>query len=360
MINKFYLPVLKTKQGEFDGLAILESEVKKSIVPLIEFTKLEFDNAVNTKPKTIEGHLTNICKRISAKWGSSNGFIDPYLIYDTLPGGETCFEYIYNKLVPNNVIPLPIVQLSTPDNLITNIREIISLYKIEEVGIRVFIPNIVSPNFLEDIRQLLENVRIKPENCHLILDLNSADFSNTDDFSDSIIDQLKTFPYLESWKSFTICGGSFPATNRIKVGVNEIPRGEWIFFNKLIQKQQRESFERPINFGDYGIVAPGHFEYDPVKMDRSANIRYTHNDIWYVIKGKSLKTTGHGQYFALAKEVSDSTYFLGETFCEGDAHLKKCSLRQTSTGNPTVWNKIGFNHHFSKVIADLSANYFAA
>lgn len=360
MKSRFYLPVLKTKQGEFDGLSILEPDVKKAIVPLIEFTKLEFDNDVKAKPKTIEGHLSNICKRISTKWGNSSAFIDLSLVYDTLPEGVTCFEYIYNKLAPNNVIPLPIILLATPDNLIKSIRKVMTFYKIDEVGMRVLIPNIVSPNFFEDIEQLLGKVQIKPEKCHLILDLNSADFTNTEDFSDSIIDQFNTFPYLKFWKTFTICGGSFPATNRIKVGINEIPRGEWILFNKIIEKLHGENFERPINYGDYGIVAPGHFEYDPLKMDRSANIRYTHNDIWYVVKGKSLKTSGHSQYFELAKDVSDSKYFLGETFCEGDAHIKKCSLKLTSTGNPTVWNKIGFNHHFSKVIADLSANYLAA
>ena len=250
MINKFYLPVLKTKQGEFDALSTLDPRKKQLIVPLIEFTKLEFDNAVGAKPKTIESHLNNLCKRICLKWGSNNAFIDPYLINETLPEGQNCIEYIYNNFVSNSVIPLPTIQFSTPDNIMEAIKKVRLLYNIEEVGLRVFIPNIVSPNFLRDVQHLLEKAQLKPENCHLILDLNSADFTNTNDFSDSIIDQLKTFPYLQSWKSFTICGGSFPPTNRIKVGVNEISRGEWLFFNKIIEKQQGESFERPINFGD--------------------------------------------------------------------------------------------------------------
>lgn len=360
MITKFYVPVLKTKQGEFDGLQLVSQSKRKHIAPLIEVTKLEFDNATGSKPKTIEKHLDAIVKRISSKWGNSNAFLDTALVNDTLPGGQNCVEYVYNALAKEKVIPVPTLQLSTPDEIIAAVKSVKQTFKVEECAIRIFIHNIVSPTLQQDLTALLDKCNVVFNSCHLILDLNSADFENTEDFSDAVIDHLRYFPEFKKWKSFSICGGSFPPTNRIKIGVNEVRRGEWAFFNKVVEKMKGQDFERHINYGDYGIIAPGHFSFDPLKMDRSANIRYTHNDIWYVIKGQSLKTKGHEQYFDLAKKILTSSFYLGEAFSEGDAYLKKCGLRQTSTGNPTVWNKVGFNHHFSKVIEDLSASYLAA
>lgn len=361
MISKFYMPIVKSKQGEFDALSLLNPDVKGLVMPLVEIAKLEFDNAENAKPKTIEKHLENICKRISTKWGRSNAFIDTQLVNDTLPDGKNCIEYMYERFAQGAGIPSLVVQFLTPENIISAIKGTMEKYNLPEAAIRMTIADIVSPDLLEKTQILLQKIGKEPASCHLILDLNGADFSNTADFSDTLLDHFRDFPFFQAWKSVTVCGGSFPKTNLLKQGVNDVPRGEWALYNQLVEKLGNQDFVRHINYGDYGIVAPGHFEYDPLKMDRSANIRYTHNNNWYVIKGKSLKIEGHAQYFDLAKNiVTESGCFLGENFSAGDLHLKKCSDAQTTSGNPTVWNKIGFNHHFTKVLKDLSASYLAA
>lgn len=357
MISRFYLPILKSKQGEFDALALLPPTVKSHVVPLIEITKLEYDHAENAKPKTIESHLDSVCKRIYSKWGNSFAFIDTFLINDTSPGGMSCVDYLYTRFLQWNFYPLPVIQMATPHKILDLVKEKIFNYNISEVGLRVFIEDITSPSFVGDVEELLERLEVNSEKCHIILDLGSADFSNNEDFSDGIIYYLQSFPLFQEWKSFTIAGGAFPPTNFLKVGVNEIPRGEWLFYKTIINKLEIEGLKRKVNYGDYGVVSPGHFEFDPTKMDRSANIRYTHDGIWYVIKGKSLKISGHDQYFDLATKVKNSDYYMGENFSAGDLHISNCSQKKTTTGNPTVWNKVGFNHHFSKVIADLSSNY---
>jgi Beta protein len=361
MTSKFYLPIVKSKQGEFDALSLLNPNVKGLVMPLVEIAKMEFDNAENAKPKTIEKHLDTICKRIATKWGRSNAFIDTHLVNDALPDGKNCIEYIYERLAQSAGIPSLVIQFSTPGNIITAIKSAMEKYNLSEIAIRMSVADMVSPELLEKCQTILQSVEMEVTNCHLILDLNGSDFSNTDDFSDTIIDHFRDFPFFRSWKSVTVCGGSFPKTNLLKQGVNDIPRGEWALYNQLVEKLGNQDFVRHINYGDYGIVAPGHFEYDPLKMDRSANIRYTYNNNWYVLKGKSLKLEGHAQYFELAKKVvTESGCFLGENFSAGDLHLKKCSESQTTSGNPTVWNKVGFNHHFTKVLRDLSASYLAA
>lgn len=357
MNTKFYLPVLKSKQGEFDALSKLSAEAKQSIVPLLEITPMEWDHATKEKPRTMEVHLEKFCKKVIKKWPSNNAFIDTNLINNKQADGKSCIEYVFRLLHEKNIAPLPIVRVTSPDSFIDGINMISIMYGLEEVGVRVTINNITSPSFEENIQTLIRKIKIKPEACHLILDLNEADFNNPDDFSDGIIQAISDFPNLNEWKSFTICGGSFPATNLIKVGVNRIPRNEWKFYKMLVEKLKRESFNRKVNYGDYSMVSPGYFEFDPTKMSRSANIRYTHNDIWYVVKGKALKKSeDFKQYVAQATDILNSGFYLGEAFSEGDSHLKKCSKGETTPGSPTVWNWVGNNHHFTKVISDLFAN----
>ncbi|MCK9404387.1 MAG: beta family protein [Chitinophagaceae bacterium] len=362
MISSFYTPVLKSKQGEFDALAKLDPLVKKYMFPLLEITSSKmWDNITQKKPKTIEDHLQNFCKKVIKKWPSNHFFIDTDLINNESPNGVSCIEYIFNILFENGIKPMPVVRISSPANLITGIKAIQLIYGLDEIAIRISIENITSPSFETELNELLLEIEMPVEKCHIILDLNSSDFTNTSDFADGILGALESFPSLKEWKSFTVCGGSFPPTNLIKIGINHIPRNEWKFYQELVKKLESEPFNRAINYGDYGIVAPGNFEFDPAKMSRSANIRYTHNDLWFVIKGKALKKSeDFKQYVAQTKDILKSGFYLGEPFSEGDAHIKKCSLGETTPGSPTVWNWVGNNHHFTKVVRDLFASYRAA
>jgi hypothetical protein len=359
MINKFYMPILKTKQGEFLALSLLNRSIQGYVVPLIEVTNIEFDNEENTTPKTIEQHLDTVTERIEKKWGRSNAFLDAHLLNDTTPGGMNPVTYIYNRLSAGIAFPSPVLRLSTPESIKNAISGIMADNNLKEAAIRIFIADLMVQEFSENIRELLDYFKLDPSRVHIVLDLAGADFSNSEDFTDSILDQLKTFPEFLNWKSFTVCGGSFPKTNLLKAGESTVPRGEWTFYRKLISKIKEQEFNRHINYGDYGIIAPGHFKFDFKKMDRSANIRYTHDDVWFVVKGNSIKLNGNGQYIGLAKDIVKSDYFLGEHFSDGDSHLKKCTLKDGKAGNTTVWKKVGFNHHFAKVMADLRASYLA-
>jgi hypothetical protein len=357
MIKEFYLPVLKSKQGEFDALSKLSEKIKRSIVPLLEITPMEWDHATKEKPRTIEVHLQIFCKKVIKKWPSNNAFIDTHLINDKQANGMTSIEYVFSLLNQKSIAPIPVIRVNPSDNFFDGINMISLMYGLNEAGIRVTVNDITSPDFEDNIKKMLSKVGLDPNVCHLILDLNEADFTNPDDFSDGIVQVLSDFPNFKEWKSFTVCGGSFPSTNLIKVGVNQIPRNEWKFYKMLVTKLKAEKVGRNINYGDYSMVAPGYFQFDPIKMSRSANIRYTHDDIWYVIKGKALKKSeDYKQYVIQATEILNSQYYMGETFSEGDTHLKKCSKGETTPGSPTVWSWVGNNHHFTKVVSDLFAN----
>jgi hypothetical protein len=364
MDSSFYIPVLKSKEGEFTALANLDQFTRKHIYPLFDVTPLEFDNQTGKKPKTLEEHIYNFChKKFLKKWLNADCFIDTFQLNGMQVHEMSCLEYIYLQL--NGVLirmhPAPVVRLKSDDASIECIRKVMTTYKINDLGLRVKIEDITAAGFNNNVATVLEKLNFVASDTHLILDLADSDFSQIEDFSDAIIAILDGFPFLSEWKSFTICSGAFPQTSYLRKGVNQVARNDWKFFKEVKRKLSAETYGRPVNYGDYGIVSPGYFEFDPLRMSRSANIRYTLNDIWFVVKGSALKkSTDFAQYIEQATKITTADFYYGEAFSKGDLHLKNCSLKLIKPGTPTVWNWAGNNHHFTKVVSDLFSNPRAA
>lgn len=359
MRNVFYVPVLKSKEGEFTALLKLSPQIKSFVTPLFEITPIEWDSETNSTARTLEEHLVKFCKKYKKCWPSNSSFIDTHLIGNNEVNGATCYEFIYHKLA--DIKPVPVLHLTSQEAVLSGINNLVSTYGISEVAIKVSINDISSMNFSEDLNNLLRKIAFNPWCCHLIFDLKDANFTEQELFAEVILSYLGEFPHFSKWKTFTICGGAFPPTGSFKAGVHHLPRHEWKFYNKLMEKLNDQDFSRQVNYGDYGIVAPGYFEFDPRKMSTSANIRYTHNDIWYVVKGNALKKSSDWQqYIYQAEKIVNSGFYIDEDFCEGDLHLLRCSKEKTKTGNSTVWNWVGNNHHFTKVVNDLFSNQLSS
>lgn len=356
MKNKFYLPILKSKLGEFVALSKLNETQRTLIAPLFEVTPLEWDHAERTKPRTWEEHLDSFCKKFVTKWGRNDCFIDTSLLNWEKVDNTPRIKYIIDKLADLDFYPIPVISLTATPEFLKAFKNILRKHSIEQIGLRVNPDVVTNPDFEENIFELLADIRVSPKNTHLIFDLVEPNFSEPDEFADSILAILEDFPYLSQWKSFTIAGTSFPSSSAIKEGTWAFSRNEWKFYKALVKKIQSTDYARGINYGDYSIVNPTYFEFNPRIMSSSANIRYTHDDKWIVAKGKALKTkTSYQQYVTLAGKIVTSKYFLGEKFSEGDFHLAKCVRKEEKPGSPSIWNWVGNNHHFTKVLLDLFA-----
>jgi hypothetical protein len=350
---KFYLPILKAKAGEFTALSKLNWTIKSWVYPMFEITQIEYDNESGSTATTIEEHLMKLVKKILKCWPYEHSFIDIDLIKNELINGNSAIEYIYDLFAKNNVLPMPVARINMPDSLTHGFSILKQKYPINNIGIRVTIEDIDSPEFNQDLEKTLRSLSLSQNECHMIFDLMDSDFSETENFSDGVVTIISRFPSRDEWKSFTLAGGSFPITSKLKEGQQQIERGDWKLYNSVLLKLIQNNIGTSINFGDYSIVAPGHFAYDPIRMQTSASIRYTHNNSWVVIKGKSLKLYGYDQYFEISRIIKTSTFFLGQNYSEGDGHIFKCSPGVTTTGNPQVWKWVGNNHHITKVVNDL-------
>jgi len=357
--QEFYLTILKSKAGEFKALLKLNTFTRTRILPLLEITPMEWDHTFKIKPREMTEHLDKFCKKVLDNWGLSPALIDTNLIEDKVLGQSCCMEYIFNKFHSKSLYPIqamPVFSVHTPQNTLMGVKNIAAKYAINQAGLRINLDALTDPSFKTSLNLALDQTGFSPNSLHVVLDLKDSNLSQTDDYSDAILAALEDFPYLQQWCTFTVCGSAFPSSKLIHKNENIIPRYDWSLFQAINRKIQQEDFARKLNFGDYGIVNPEYFEFDPTKMSSSASIKYTLNQDWLVIKGNSIKKSGNAQYFSQAKDIANSTHFLGKTFSEGDLYIYNCAMGQENAGNPTTWIWVGNNHHFTKVVSDLFAS----
>jgi len=353
MDNRFYLPILKSKLGEFTALSKLSLNAKKRIMPLFEITPLEWDHADRKVPRTLHEHLELFCKKYVSKWARDNCFIDGSLLNWNGKDNTHEIAFVYQILHGQNFWPVPVIHLDSTEPYINAITNTFELYGFDQIGLRLSLVSAISDDLQLEIDRILNRFEIDASHTHLILDLKDARFDEVENLKDGLLELLEPFPYLQEWKSFTVAGTAFPQSSNIKEGLWEFDRNDWKLYETLCKEVENKNWGRNFNFGDYSVVNPTYFEFDPKKMSASALIRYTHKGKWVVAKGRSLKLAGNIQYKKLAKQIYDTSCYLGEGFSPGSQYIAKCIRGEVKPGNPTTWIWVGSNQHFHKVLFDL-------
>ncbi|WCT11562.1 beta family protein [Mucilaginibacter jinjuensis] len=357
MNNQFYVPILKAKYGEFQALGKLSIHVTPHVCPLIELTKVAYDHQEKKTPLTIEEHLNKTAKKLIEHWPRSRAFIDMTQIAHLQADGNSTIEYFYKRLFEKGLTPLPVFRINSPELLLEGIAKIQKKYSITGAGIRITLTDLSSPQLKSNLDKAIAGQSASISDIHLVIDLAAPEnFEDLDALSDAIVSRMEVFPYFQNWASVSVCSSAYPDPKLVKKEINYFPRHEWVLYGQIAEEMHGKSFYREINYGDYSIVAPGHFDFDPIRMTTAAKMIYTTTENYIFLKGKSLKNKGFRQYIDQASEIVNADYYLGEQFSAGDWQLKRCCTDQKNTGTATTWNWVGNNHHITKVVNDLFAS----
>jgi len=192
----------------------------------------------------------------------------------------------------------------------------------------------------------------------LIMDYQYIDPKHESRMERLILGTFHEIPSLSSWRTFTICGTSFPKNLSEKVSTGSdgyVRRSEWNIYKKIREKE----LKRIPSFGDYNISHPDYIEIDPRFMQMAANIRYTTDDSFLILRGNSIRIHGWGQIVDITKRLVGHKDYSGKDFSYGDKYIYDCSTGDETTGNAETWRRVGTNHHLTFVIKQLS-NLFAA
>ncbi len=354
--HRHYVPCLRWKQGEYQALFRLADNTKRRITPLIEVAEIGWDFERGELAKTIDEHLVEFAERVRKKWGGPLAFVDLKQIAqdDRMRNGAHPLKYVFDDLRVNGAPAIPVTGLKRDKPYQQAVADTISL---DGMGacVRLTLLDVSSSQFPKSLSSLLDSIELQPENIDLILDLEAPTFEPLDGFTKMVTGIIRRLPALDKWRTYTICGTSFPESMgnaTIEMGAQRLKRYEWLFY-KLLRKQLGDKDRKP-TFGDYGIAHPKVFRVDMRKVKPYATIRYTADDAWYIVKGPNVRDNGNEQYRKHCKTLISSGYFTGGRYSAGDKHIVDCAQGVVSPGGLTTWRWVGTNHHLEKVATDIA------
>ncbi len=357
--ERHYVPCLRWKQGEYQGLLQLREVTKYQIVPLLEVPEINFDFETREDVKTIDKHLEKFAQRVLNKWGKQMAFVDLRLISpsERMHDGKHPLKYVFEGLKDVKALAVPVTGMT---------RDMVYQQAVKDemnssgqgVCFRISLEEAADDDLGTKVGELLKILGAQLEVVDLILDCGAPKYEPLEGFTTMMLGLIGNLPELPRWRSFTICGTSFPQSmGALQLGGQKILRYEWLFYKRLLHLLGK-GMRKP-TFGDYGITHPDVVAMDMRLVKPAGTLRYTVDDAWYVIKGPNVRDNGTTQYQDHCARLAKSNLFLGKTFSAGDEYVEKCAQGAVGTGSLTTWRWVGTNHHLEKVVADL-ANFFGS
>lgn len=352
-----YMPVLKTKKGEFDAICDLFTipDPRVNLASMLPLFQVANSQSLGEEwSSAYEKSLVQIADRILDCWGYQAPFLldGPYMLDSTQHDGWHPMYHLCNRVISREVRLVPVTGLDRSTLYQTAIKGLPS-NKVPNIAIRLLQSDLAKPTLAIDLINLITAHGKLPEQVHIIIDFKYLT-AESPPYSYSHICEL--IPSIERWLTFTILGGAFPKDlTNCELGRNTIPRLEWVQWK---EQSLGSALARKPSFGDYGIQHPIYDPYEPGRQG-TASIRYTIDKEWVVMRGQKCKPgpsgPDAGQYIGhsilLVRTGSD---FYGGDFSKGDQYILECSQEANGPGNATKWVEVGFNHHITLVLDQIS------
>lgn len=354
--ERHYVPVLKWKRGEQKALELLDPKWKTRCTPLIEVMPVPWDHANDCPAKNVEEHLRNIGEQIIGAWSADNPvfldlcWLDPS---ERMHDGSHPLDYVMNGCRSKSARAIPVTGLERDAQYQEAVKR---AYREDGFGVCLRLEDADFLN-LDSIPSFLGNLEITPQFTDLVVDFKYVISGDERKNVLSIITVLNSMPYIEDWRTLTICASAFPENlgSISPSSTDIIVRSEWIIWNELRNLKGR--IKRLPTFGDYAIAGPSYVDIDPRIMQMSANIRYTVEDAYLIFKGKTIKKHGWEQIHNMCDDLVNDARYCGKDFCYGDNYIHECACRAGSTGNAETWRRAGTNHHLTFVSTKIASLY---
>jgi hypothetical protein len=358
MPTPIYVPILKGKEGEYAALEALGVDIKSMLMPLIEIPAIPYDYANERPTKSLDDHIAEIPERLKRACATMPMYLDlPWFDNEeTLSNGRTALESVLAKSVTLGMNPIPVVSRSNTPEYLAAARSHSSA-----TGSGNCI-RLVVEDFDEDVdleaelkRLLLSAASGGIESTDLIVDLEDlgADAGKAVLIARSVFSMI---PHRDRWRKMILAAASFPEdlSDVSAATIVTLPRYEWDLW-KTLQRKPNMLPRRDLIFGDYAMAHPITKTLDPRTMRMSANIRYTTQDEWLIVKGRNVRQYGFDQYFDLCRILVERPEYSGRSYSWGDGYIADCAEAMQGPGNATTWRKVGVNHHLTLVTRGLAS-----
>ena len=346
-----YVPILRWKEAERGALSQLDTHDLNHITPLIELVPENFIQ--NDKRLLNEAAMYWVAGQLTQCWGERPIYMDLLNLSPALiPQSGRCLALLAEYIVFSKLSLIPVTGLHRNYSYNIAVRDMAETMN-QGACLRLTLEDLHSPTLDQSVSDLISLFGLKQKETDLLVDCETIDR-----YPPKVNDLCWLIPDVDKWRNFVVTGGAFP-TDLSAYRKNEqhsIPRLEWISW-----RDQAISFSpdtRLPNFSDYTVQHSRYSARRPGRMRYSANIRYTIEDSWILMRGENVfRRGGPGfhQYPDLAIMLCDMPQYCGESYSSGDRYIKEISLQTTETGAAPQWLQAGINHHITYVVRQLDA-----
>lgn len=349
-----YIPFLKFKQNEIQGIAQLDSGIRNQITPLYDVPRsqnimTEFE--VLKRIRLAAAELKKSKDADSEYWF----FVDNLDIDESINlAGSFQYRYMLNALKDYSLMPVVALDRSPDHN--SAAFDFIRM-KSGSLGVRLQEEDIESYGITKPRLDLLwtEIQAAQPAGVVLLIDLRIVD-----DHAES---KRKVERFLSRFKldfqvdATSVSGSVIPGNIATLIGTDvqkHVVREEYLLWRSLTSSPDYQN----VLYGDYGVVSPEYSDLDlnPELMSgvSTPKVFYTHSDQFYISRGRRFKTHGYQQYFTIADDIVGQAFYRGAAYSYGDNYIHERSFlsarRPPKGGSPSTWIKSLIAAHITFIV----------
>ncbi len=358
--HRHYVPILKSKQGEFGALQRLREEDRDRLTPLLDVVRVPFNWKTQKPSKELGEHLAAKAAKFTAAWGSRLAFVDLYdidLAY-RVSGNKHPLLFVFERFREEGATAIPVTGFDRDRNY-NNAVKAIHQADGRGVCIRLLQEDLLLMGSLADqVAGMSAQLGVPLERTHLVIDLRELKPRDVPSYSRLVRDALWALDdTTRGVASLVLSASSMPSQlgDAVPTGnTDSLERLEFRFWRSLVANSD---LGRLPSFGDYGIVAPDFLELNPKTISIAPTIRYTTQKNWLIMRGISTKKhpDGFKQFHSLAADLVSRPEYFGASCCWGDEYISQNATREVGPGNACKWVEVGTNHHLSVVSRQITA-----
>lgn len=349
-----YVPGLRMKAGELQGVRELSSDIADSVLPrFIVPPRKERDHKQGVLFSTQD--IPGVGRTLAEAWKGRDAMLDPAFLFDDFGSAEAhhWLPAMYESSRKAGVTAIPVATISDIlGSRFNAFSKSINRTDTLQFALRVESGELVDPSFSDELAKSLEALKLRPQRCMLLADFSDATFDEVTVVAEIIDATLQDFQTMGEWAGIAFQGTNFPSTNPAEHGSNAIvPRNEWLSWKRAC------SFDRDTSdqliFGDFAADC-AKFEFGEGGGRAIRHYRYTTKDAWLVERGKA---TGKDRDVMqdVCSRILSSGKFAGRSFSSADEYISKTAKGIGGPGNSTIWRQINTTHHITQVVRDIGA-----
>ena len=351
-----YVPVLRMKMGELEGLRLLQTDVADCIAPMLVVPPAKERKLDGQEALFPAGQDAPDVGGVLAKyWAGRQVFIDPRVLFKEL-GADNAVSWLpslFSRARSQGVQAVPVSSLTDLERIgVDAFKSGVSTTTGLKFGLRIESGDLTDLTLDNRVRAVMLKMALAASECAVFADFSDADLSDPSLVSPIIRGALEQLQAIGQWRLVVFLGTNYPEKNPAEAGQTITqPRNEWHAWSEAV-KFDPSTAEHMI-FGDFAADC-AKIEFSGKGGRPIPHTRYATASSWLVVRGDCTGST-HEIMKEVFERIVTSGHYAGPTFSDADAYIFDVARNGApSAGNATTWRQLNTTHHITQVVADIA------